>query len=100
MNLYEEIVHIPLFAHDPRNPRPGARSAALTQSIDLAPTFLDLFGVPAPQEMEGHSVLAAARSAAALREAALFGYFGGAVHGTDGLYTSQRFPGALQGHHM
>ncbi len=26
MNLYEEIVHIPLFIHDPRRPQPGARS--------------------------------------------------------------------------
>ncbi len=97
MNLYEEIVHIPLFVHDPRNPQAGARSTALTQSIDLAPTFLDLFGVAAPKEMEGHSILAAARSATALREAALFGYFGGAVNVTDGLYTYHRFPADLKG---
>ena len=44
MNMYEEIVHIPLFMHDPRAPQlAGARSAALTQTIDVAPTFLDLY---------------------------------------------------------
>jgi arylsulfatase A-like enzyme len=96
MNLYEEIVHIPLFVHDPRRPQPGVRSAALTQSIDLAPTLLDLFGLPAPAEMEGHSVLAAARSQTALREAALFGYFGGAVNVTDGSFTYHRFPADLK----
>jgi arylsulfatase A-like enzyme len=96
MNLYEEIVHIPLFVHDPRHPSAGARSHVLTQSIDLAPTFLDLFGVSPAAEMEGHSVLAAARSATPLREAALFGYFGGAVNVTDGLYTYHRFPADLK----
>src|SRR5580698_8492361 len=96
MNLYEEIVHIPLFVHDPGNPRPGERSTVLTQSIDLAPTFLDLFGLPSAVEMEGHSVLAAARSKTPLREAALFGYFGGAVNVTDGRYTYHRFPADLK----
>ncbi|MFT2214589.1 sulfatase-like hydrolase/transferase [Rhizobium giardinii] len=43
MNMYEEIVHIPLFVHDPRRPgSAGTRRSALTQTIDLAPTFLDL----------------------------------------------------------
>ena len=56
--MYEEIVHIPLFVHDPRRPRnAGARRSALTQTIDLAPTFLDLFGAPAAAEMQGHSLL-------------------------------------------
>jgi arylsulfatase A-like enzyme len=96
MNLYEEIVHIPLFLHDPRQPSPGAQSTALTQSIDLAPTFLDLFGIAPAPEMQGHSILGAARSAAPLREAALFGYFGGAVNVTNGRYTYHRFPPDLR----
>jgi hypothetical protein len=95
MHLYEEIAHIPLFVHDPRRPQPGARCAALTQSIDLAPTMLELFGVPPAPEMQGHSVLTAARSAKPLREAALFGYFGGAVNITDGSFTHHRFPADL-----
>ena len=54
MNLYEEVAHIPLFVHDPRAPRSGrAAMRRLTQSIDIAPTFLDLFGVPRRAEMEG-----------------------------------------------
>ena len=87
MNLYEEIVHIPLFAHDPRQPSPGERTAALTQSIDLAPSILDLFGVASAPEMQGASIFGS-RS----RDAALFGYFGGAVNVTDGCYTYHRFP--------
>jgi arylsulfatase A-like enzyme len=86
MNMYEEIVHIPLFVHDPRSP--GARRIKrLTQSIDVAPTFLDLYGVELPPETEGSSLLLEQG-----REALLFGYFGGAVNVTDGRFTYHRFP--------
>jgi arylsulfatase A-like enzyme len=93
MNMYEEIVHIPMFIHDPRRPAAaGARRKALTQTIDLAATFLDLFGVPTAAEMEGHSLLQLLEVDRALRRGALFGYFGGAVNVTDGHYTYHRFP--------
>ncbi|MFD2348093.1 sulfatase-like hydrolase/transferase [Sinorhizobium terangae] len=93
MNMYEEIVHIPLFAYDPRRPgSAGVRRSALTQTIDLAPTFLDLFGVPAVAEMEGHSLLPLFDADRSLRRGALFGYFGGAINATDGRYTYHRFP--------
>ena len=86
MNMYEEIVHIPLLAHHPTRLRPG-RSDRLTQSIDIAPTFLDFFGIAPPPEVEGRSLLKPNA-----REAAIFGYFGGAVNVTDGRYTYHRFP--------
>lgn len=94
MNLYEEIVHIPLFAHDPRRPQGGRRIAELTQAIDIAPTFLDLFSVPVPREMEGHNLLPV-KGPVPRREASIFGYFGGAVNITDGRYTYHRFPADL-----
>ncbi|HUG60808.1 MAG TPA: sulfatase, partial [Methylomirabilota bacterium] len=90
MNMYEEIVHIPLFIHDPRNP--GARRIdRLTQSVDVAPTFLDLYGVAAPAETEGRSLLSEND-----REALIFGYFGGAVNVTDGRFTYHRYPADLK----
>lgn len=89
MNLYEEIVHIPLFIHDPRDPG-AARINRLTQSIDIAPTFLDLFGQAPPAETEGTSLLRDGQ-----REAVIFGYFGGAVNVTDGRYTYHRYPADL-----
>lgn len=89
MNMYEEIVHIPLMLHDPRAPR-AQRVDRLTQAIDLAPTFLELFGVEAPAECQGTSLLRDHE-----REAAIFGYFGGAVNVTDGRYTYHRFPADL-----
>lgn len=95
MNLYEEVAHIPLFIHDPRNTsRAGLRTTSLTQSIDLAPTFLDLFGAEAPPESEGYSLLSM-KNNERRRDGALFGYFGGAVNVADGRYTYHRFPADL-----
>lgn len=92
MNLYEEVAHIPLFLHDPRHPgRAGQRSGALTQTIDIAATFLDLFGAEPPPENEGFS-LAGMADGTERRKGALFGYFGGAVNVTDGRHTYHRFP--------
>ena len=48
MPCYNEVAHIPLFLHDPgKRERAGTRCATLTQTIDIAPTLLDLFGAAA-----------------------------------------------------
>ncbi len=96
MNMYQEIVHIPLFLADPRRPDlAGQRRAPITQTIDLATTFLDFFGVAVPVENEGISLLCHLDAAQTTRKAALFGYFGGAVNITDGRYTYHRYPADL-----
>ncbi len=90
MNMYEEIAHIPLFIHDPRRPGAG-RVDRLTQSIDIAPTFLDLYA-DHTAATDRRPVAAASRND---RDAMIFGYFGGAVNVTDGRYTYHRFPADL-----
>lgn len=90
MNMYEEIVHIPMFIHDPSNPK-SERSKRLTQTIDLGSTILDLFGLQPPAEAEGQSLLREGN-----REAVIFGYYGGAVNVTDGRYAYHRFPVDLE----
>ena len=96
MNIYEEVAHIPLFVHDPRYPHAaGKRRAALTQTHDLAMSFLDQFGASPAPEMEGHPLGEVIRTGANGRRAALFGYFGGAVNVADGRYTYHRFPADL-----
>lgn len=93
MNLYQEIVHIPLFFHHPDHAASsGARRASLTQTVDLARTFLDLFAVKPPAEMQGRSLLPLLGTDTPNPDALLFGYFGGAVNVTDGRYTYHRFP--------
>lgn len=92
MSLYEEISHIPLFAWHPAFGTAGTRSSALTQTIDFAPTFLDLFGAPVPDGMQGRSLLPLLRGEPSDRDAAIFGYFGGAVNVTDGRFVYHRYP--------
>jgi arylsulfatase A-like enzyme len=55
---YDACLRVPMVVMDPRVPATarGRRSPALAQSIDIAPTLLDLAGVPAPAGMQGQSL--------------------------------------------
>ena len=53
--LYEESLRIPMLARYPRRFRKGLTADEMVLNIDLAPTFLDLAGVPVPAEMQGAS---------------------------------------------
>ena len=91
MPLYNELVHIPLIVALPGGARAGERVAALTQTIDLIPTFLDYFGCSAPPHVQGGSLLRAI-DGETLRQDAIFGYFGKATNITDGRYVYLRNP--------
>jgi len=56
---YEEGSRAPLIIFDPRHPSAGRklRVSALTGNIDMAPTILDLAGLPAPTDIDGKSLL-------------------------------------------
>ena len=58
---YDTCLRVPMIVMDPRVSAAarGQRSAALVQSIDFAPTMLDLAGVAAPATMQGESFLPA-----------------------------------------
>ncbi|MBI4873807.1 MAG: sulfatase-like hydrolase/transferase [Acidobacteria bacterium] len=55
---YEPCLRIPMIVMDPRLPEPrrGQRLGQLVQSIDVAPTLVDLAGLPAPAAMQGRSL--------------------------------------------
>ena len=91
MPWYNELVHLPLFVWDPRKGRCGERCGALVQTIDLAPTLLEFFGVPVPPDMQGYT-LEALVSGSRTRDAALFGMHGRQVNCTDGRYVYMRAP--------
>jgi arylsulfatase A-like enzyme len=59
--LYEELTHIPLVFHLPGQ-KTGARVSGLVQQIDIAPTLLDLMGLPVPEIMQGRSLKGAVSS--------------------------------------
>ena len=93
MPFFNEIAHIPLLIYHPELARKGgARRAALTQTTDLMPTLLDVFGVTPPATVEGHSLLPLLHEDRSVREAAMYGMFGAGTNITDGRYTYFRYP--------
>jgi arylsulfatase A-like enzyme len=62
--MHEESIRVPLVICDPRMPASmrGRRVSAMALNIDLAPTMLDLAGLPAPPAMQGLSLAPALRS--------------------------------------
>jgi arylsulfatase A-like enzyme len=91
MPMYNELVRIPLIVHLPGGEHAGKRVAALTQTIDLMPTFLDFHGCPAPPHIYGRS-LRPALNGERLRQDCIFGYFGKALNITDGRHVYFRNP--------
>ena len=93
--FFNEVANIPLIIGAPRNAGITPRhEPALTQTIDLMPTFLDLFKQPIPPEVTGRSLLPLMRGEVKTvrEEGAVFGQFGAAINYTDGRYTYFLYP--------
>ena len=98
--FYEEVSHIPLFVWDPRRGRRGTpccgapcrgeRRQSLVQTIDLAPTLLEFFGVEPPPDMQGRPLRDTIANDTPVRDVGLFGIHGGHVCCTDGRYVYMR----------
>jgi len=56
-NLYGEVTETPLLLSFPFRLEPGVVVDAATQNVDLWPTLLDLLGLPALPDPDGHSRL-------------------------------------------
>ncbi|NOZ24031.1 MAG: sulfatase [Planctomycetes bacterium] len=56
--LYEESIRVPLIIADPRAPAAlrGQRLKQMALNVDIAPTILELAGVPVPNTVQGHSL--------------------------------------------
>lgn len=86
VNFCEEIVHTPLFIYDPRSKKTG-RNDSLVQTIDLAPTVLEFFGLPIPKDMMGHPLKDVIAEGRKVRETCLYGTCSSQISCTDGRYT-------------
>jgi arylsulfatase A-like enzyme len=53
--MYEESIRMPFLIRYPGRIEPGRVNDAMILNVDFAPTFLDLAGLPAPQEVQGRS---------------------------------------------
>jgi arylsulfatase A-like enzyme len=105
-SIYEESLRIPLLVRYPRLFGKGKVVDEMVLNIDLAPTFLDLAGMPVPPEMQGVSwkALAAGQKPANWRQSFLAEYFyengGGDTPTLVGLRTANaklvKYPGHAQ----
>jgi arylsulfatase A-like enzyme len=57
---HQELVHVPFMIHAPGLLPNGKAIATEVEAMDLAPTLLELAGVPIPDSMQGQSVLGVA----------------------------------------
>ena len=88
--FYNEVAHIPFFVWDPRFKIAGERRNSLVQTVDIAPTILEYFGLPLTSDMEGRPLSKVIRNDQPIREFALFGMHGAQVNITDGRYVYMR----------
>jgi arylsulfatase A-like enzyme len=58
---YEPSIRIPFIVRYPPLARPNSRPNALLSNVDVAPTLLELAGVPAPANLDGRSMVRAFR---------------------------------------
>lgn len=88
--FYDEVAHTPLFIWDPRSGRKGETRSSLVQTIDLAPTLLEYFGIDRPGSMEGQPLSKTIEDDTPVRTAGLYGIHGGHINVTDGRYVYMR----------
>ncbi|MCZ7545022.1 MAG: sulfatase-like hydrolase/transferase [Anaerolineae bacterium] len=91
--LYHTLAHIPLLVWHPAGAHNGARVPAITQTLDLYATVLDLLGVGAPQRPYIHSRSFApvlTGEAERHRDCAVYGYAGQRVGVTTDQWTLLR----------
>ncbi|KPJ62479.1 MAG: hypothetical protein AMS15_03850 [Planctomycetes bacterium DG_23] len=55
--LYDDDIHVPLIIRWPEARKKRAQIPHLVQHIDIAPTILDMAGIPIPEAMEGKSLV-------------------------------------------
>jgi iduronate 2-sulfatase len=75
---YEEATHIPLLIVAAGVAKPGTRSRALVETVDLYPTLCELAALPQPhnlQPLEGKSLVAVLKQPAAKNKDAIFHVF-------------------------
>jgi choline-sulfatase len=62
--LYDETIRVPLLLKLPQNQNAGKRVVARARLVDIAPTILEIAGVPIPSQMQGQSLQRIAKTGA------------------------------------
>lgn len=103
--MYEESFRTPMLAKLPGVIKPGSTVEAPVMNVDLAPTFLELAGVPVPSDMQGKSILPLLKgNKRNIRQAAYYHYYENGEHAvsphfgvSDGRYKLIRFYKRVEG---
>jgi len=69
---YEQAARIPLIVVAPGVARPGVKTGALAETVDLYPTLCELAGLPAPEGLDGASFAAVLKDPTAATKDAIF----------------------------
>lgn len=75
--MYEESMRVPLLVRWPGRVQPGSVQQSMTLNTDFAATLLEAAGVPAPQDLQGSSLVPLLQGAGAegWRDAAYYHYY-------------------------
>jgi len=87
--LYDEVLHVPLILLHPEI-EPGLRSRHLVESVDLAPTLLELAGRERPEGLPGHNLFADLRKPAPDEPEASQRAYAEASYGRRALYAREQ----------
>lgn len=60
--LYDAVLHVPLLLKLPQSQMAGTRVTGQVRLLDLAPSILEIAGVPIPSQMQGQSLFRAAKN--------------------------------------
>lgn len=99
---YQELVHLPMIVCTPETAFSHKRISALTATMDLMPTMMELHGANLPEGVHGTSVMPLLREETkSLHDGVLYGYFGKDINLFDGKYSYCRQPkdGSTVYHH-
>jgi arylsulfatase A-like enzyme len=55
--MYEPSIRVPMILRYPGHIRPGTTREEMVLNLDMAPTMLDIAGLPVPSDMQGRSIL-------------------------------------------
>jgi arylsulfatase A-like enzyme len=92
MPYYDELARIPLIVHHPDwTDQRGRRCDMVTQTPDLMPTFLEMFGVAVPPEVRAPSLQSRLGRPDDGR-VAMFGMFGGPIGAADRTHRYLLYP--------
>ena len=80
MQLYDCVLRVPLVVKLPRSAQAGTRVSSLVDLVDVAPTLLDVAGLPRDPRMQGSSLAAIARGERRSRSYSLSGTHATATH--------------------